>query len=224
MIAVRGVQVRDERQILAALLSANATLDAADPLGCTALMHAADIGARHAVAALLQAGADVNTAAADGTTSLMLASGFSLRGQRRHIGVVEALLLAGADANAAKSDGGTALIAAVDVDAADVVVALLTAGAQPSLADAEGVTPLHKAAGRGNIGIMKKLLAAGAQLEARTESGSKSDLSDLSGALHAVSSCCWLSSCCSIVQVASLQHRSCAACTCDCCPLLIRVG
>jgi ankyrin repeat protein len=106
--------------VVAALLAAGASVDAADERGYTALFHAchdpdADRGHPEVVELLIAAGADKEAAIGFGVRPLMFAAG------NGEAGVVEALLRAGADPLARNEVGRTALMMVKDRDYVDVI-------------------------------------------------------------------------------------------------------
>jgi uncharacterized protein len=84
-------------------LERGASVNAGDPLGRSALGHAAGSGQADLVENFLLRGANVNAASADGTTPLISAARF---GDPQ---IVRALVVNGADVNTAQGNGETAL-------------------------------------------------------------------------------------------------------------------
>lgn len=134
---------------------------ARDPLGNTALHHAALFGDASLLKALLAAGCESNATNAIGATPLHYAVDDAEK--------VKSLLAAGASPNVRTSSGSTPLIVAAKRTASTAVVrALLAAGAQVDARDTEvGATPLVAAAYLGDTETIRLLLEAGADPNAR---------------------------------------------------------
>ena len=105
------------------LLGATVHVNAADSLGCTALMHAADCGSEECVRLLLDARAASYVANEDGHTALHLAA------NANKTECVRALLASGAKVEAENEAGSTALVSALQAGATACVEVLLAAGA-----------------------------------------------------------------------------------------------
>ena len=152
-----GAAYRGDTVALARLIAEGASVNHANRLGDTALIHAADKGHAEVVRALLDVdGIDVNYSNNAGSTALSLAA------DKGHVEVVRALLAAGATVNHASDHGYTALSLAADKGHVEVVRALLAAGATVNHASDHGETALMLAAQNGHTEIVTALLAAGA--------------------------------------------------------------
>ncbi|CAD7702193.1 unnamed protein product [Ostreobium quekettii] len=156
-------------QIVQALISADADLDAATAKGAaTAIFAASQKGRSAIVDVLIAAGADVEKARSTGATPLMVAA------ENAHAGVVGALLRGGADAGAADGVGQTALhLASMKIGEAsrEIAEALIDAGANIEARDADMWTPLIWAAHFGNVGTFSVLLERGADPAVKDASG-----------------------------------------------------
>ena len=153
-----------QQDVMAALLSAGAKVDAGSPYG-TALTFAALGGNTPGMHLLLTHGAGINPFRADGNTVLMFAS---------RAGDPEAVLeLLGrkADVNARNNDGATALIYAAREGQTEVGRALLAAGAAVDGVDSHRWTPLMYAAVSGHAETVRMLLEIGAKPKAREAKG-----------------------------------------------------
>eukprot|EP01094_Clydonella_sp_ATCC50884_P009579 TRINITY_DN19110_c0_g1_i1.p1 TRINITY_DN19110_c0_g1~~TRINITY_DN19110_c0_g1_i1.p1 ORF type:complete len:320 (-),score=66.12 TRINITY_DN19110_c0_g1_i1:19-840(-) len=139
---------------MAEVLLSNASINARDEEGCTALCHAAMRGRREAVAVLLEKGA-AHQADLKGRTPLWRAA---------HREVVEMLLRHGAT-HEADSYGDTPLLRAARNGDREVAEALLEGGAWHD-ADQEGCTPLWVAVHGGHREVAEVLLRHGATHEA----------------------------------------------------------
>lgn len=123
--------------VAAALLAADANVNAANNNGDTPLILASLNGHGHIVDALLKAGADVHATDKFGSCALFYAS------RQGHCGLVDALLSAGADVNHSRV---TALLIASRFGHASAVAKLLSAGADVTATDDDGNTALHRCA------------------------------------------------------------------------------
>lgn len=148
------------QEIVSAMLSTTANINAADRYGNTALMLAARRGHLSTATTLLAAGVDVGIRTIDGETALHVAVS---AGQ---VSIMEAILKHGADVNARDSRNWTALhYASVLKQHPGTVDVLLRAGANINAKDDSGCSPLHFAAERGCCEAALALLRRGAQLD-----------------------------------------------------------
>jgi cytohesin len=143
--------LHDKLNIVEALLSAGADVNAKDKWGSTPLHFAASPGT---ATALLKAKAKVNAVNSGGRIPLHDAAH---RGMDQ---VVQTLLGAGADVN--RNIDGTPLFLAANNGYAQTVDALIEAGADVNATDKGGTTPLLVASSNGHGTIVAALLEAGA--------------------------------------------------------------
>lgn len=153
-----------ELGMVTTLLSLRADPNAADSLGNTAVMYAAQFGHVEVIGALAEAGADVNVAKADGWTALLLAAYVGQAGS------VTELLLRGADMSA-KLDVLTPLMIAAVQGHANVAEALIAGGAEVDETLDDGQTALFVATEGGHADVIRTLLEAGADPNAVTNTG-----------------------------------------------------
>ena len=179
--ALHWAVLRDDIEVVEALLGAGADPDAANDYGVTALNLACTNRSAAVVGKLLDAGADPNAATAMGETPLMTCAGTGTAG------ALAALLDHGADVDAReKSHGQTALMWAAGQDDPEAVRVLLAGGAdvgarsdshllpvnrgvgnafeQSVLEPQRGSTPLLIAARNGHVENARLLLDAGADV------------------------------------------------------------
>mmetsp|Transcript_139149 Transcript_139149/g.242137 ORF Transcript_139149/g.242137 Transcript_139149/m.242137 type:complete len:523 (+) Transcript_139149:70-1638(+) len=159
---------RDEAVSL--LIEQKASLDAADPQGWTAVMHATSSQRIGSLRLLLQAGASAHVLGADdGTTPLMLAAA----GPR--VEYVNELLANGATAPSAReskdNEGHTALHIAAKNGRGAAMCSLIEARARLEARDTNGCTPLLVAAEAGRAESLRILLARRADVEAKDDTG-----------------------------------------------------
>lgn len=134
------------------LVSAGATVDAADPEKRTSLMWAAFNGHTAVVGYLLEKGAELDAKDASGRTALMYASSGPFAE------TVELLLKQGAAVNTQGTlEGFTALMTAAAEGQLDVVRLLLEHGADPSLEDEDGDTAASFAREKGHSAVVELL-------------------------------------------------------------------
>jgi ankyrin repeat protein len=151
--ALHAAALNGHQQVVSALLSHGAAVNAADALGHTALHLAARGGHECVLSVLLAARADTQAVRREtGCTPLHLAA---LRG---HAGALRLLLQAGASVHASNKLGTRPLHLAAEGGHAAAVSHLLAAGASASTQDAQGLTPIHKAAAAGHEAVVKLLL------------------------------------------------------------------
>jgi ankyrin repeat protein len=157
---------RRDHQAVAALLSAKAPVNAAQPDGATALAWAAYLGETQIAEKLLAAGAKPDTADEYGETPLTLACA------NGNATLVRTLLAAGADANTARWDGETALMIAAGAGSVDAVNLLAARGANLNAAESrKGQTALMWAAAERHPEVVKTLIAHGADVRAVSKGG-----------------------------------------------------
>jgi len=154
-------------EVVGALITGGADVNARYSYGRTALMEAADYGHLEVVRALIIHGADVNVGDAHDYTALIRAAYCG------HTEVVGALITeGGADVNARHSTGRTALMEAAECGHLEVVRALITQGADVDAGDANGNTALMLAADSGHLEVVGALIAeGGADVNARHATG-----------------------------------------------------
>ena len=128
-------------EVLHAIISHGADVNATDKSKTTALMLACERGDKDAISVLLNAGADPNLVDADGYTCLHdLASA----GCTKEVFV--AVINHGADVNVTNKNNITALMRACLEGNKDAIIMLLNAGADPNITDEDGNVCLHYAA------------------------------------------------------------------------------
>lgn len=123
-------------ELAALLLEHDATVDAADAFGASALWVACQQGYSEMVELLVsRGGANVNVVDADGISPLSVAS------ECGHSAIVAYLLDHGADVEAVDRAGATALLVAAKEGKKEVVELLVARGANVGKADEQGVRP-----------------------------------------------------------------------------------
>ncbi len=153
--ALYGAAQREDAELIAALLTAGANVDAANRYGVRPLAIACMRGNAEIVSALLEAGADPNAALAGGETPLMTAA------RTGRVEAVAALVAHGADVDAKEAAGQTALMWAAAEGHVAVVRALIEAGADFRTPLETGFTPLLFAVREGRADVALALIAAG---------------------------------------------------------------
>jgi len=148
-------------ELIGALLTAGASVEARDRFANTALVLAAAAGQDEAIALLLDAGAKIDHRNLAGSSALLRAA----MDNRRRTAVL--LLERGADANLANGQRLTALHAAAFNGNDKLAAALLAHGAAPDAVDTSGKSPAIYAAARGYAEIVERLLAAGVDAKRR---------------------------------------------------------
>jgi ankyrin repeat protein len=155
---------QDRTDVVDALLSAGANVNAKNRYGVTPLVLAATTGDASVVAALLKAGADFRVSVPETGSVLNTAA------RTGNPEVIKLLLAAGADVNFAdKYSGQTALMWAGAEGHAEAVKALLAGGAKVDQQAHDKKTALFFAVRKGDIDSVQTLIAAGANVNARTE-------------------------------------------------------
>ncbi len=140
-----------ESAIAALLLSAGASIYAADPSGSGPLQVASRGGHSATTRLLLEAGAPVDRSTATGNTALTLAA------RSGDAETVRALLAAGADVNHRNNTGDTPLILASGARHGEAVRALIASGAKVGLRNANGETAKAIAEAHGHNDIVALL-------------------------------------------------------------------
>ncbi|MEO5740978.1 MAG: ankyrin repeat domain-containing protein [Vicinamibacterales bacterium] len=147
-----------------ALLDQGATVNAANSVGATALMWAAnDIDK---VRLLLASGADAKAVSQRGRSALFMAARADGSSE-----IVKLLIAAGADARAVDGAKMTILHSAAGGDDTETIRLVVNAGANVNVVDFAGFTPLIHAASNLNLDAVKLLLAKGADVNARSGDG-----------------------------------------------------
>jgi ankyrin repeat protein len=184
---LEAVKHRDQKAF-AALLRAEADVDAAQPDGTTALAWAIHLGQTSMVEALLHSGANANTADEYGETPVTLAAA------NGDAVLVRRLLWAGGNAHAARWNGETALMIAAGAGSLDAVRQLVFYGADVNGAEPRGgQTALMWAAAEGHSDVVAGLVEAGATIDAASKTGFtplvfaviKDDVASIGTLLHA---------------------------------------
>ena len=165
--AVAWQSMQGRIEMVEFLVAAGANVDAREPDGTTALIHASFSGRLELVKVLLAAGANPNRNNRQGRTALINAC------LKKRLQVVRALLAAGADADV-RCNGGPALIIASGGGHLKIVRALLAAGAEVDARDSHGSTALIRSSGYGadgNIEVVRELISNGTDVNARENEG-----------------------------------------------------
>ena len=147
------------------LININASPDAADDRGWTALMYGSYYGRDKAVSTLLHANANPNLQCDDGTTPLFIAA------QKGHSDIVSILLQADANPNLQRDNGAMPLYIAAQNGHSDIVNILLQANANPNLQCDDGATPLYIAAQNWHSDIVSILLQDNANPNLQRDNG-----------------------------------------------------
>lgn len=156
---------RNDGAAVEALLTREASVNAAQADGMTALHWAAYHDDARAVKRLLEARADANAANRYGVTPLFLAC------TNGNVQIVEMLLAAGADAQATLPGGETTLMTAARTGRLAPVKLLLTQGVKIDAREHKGQTAVMWAAAEGHVEVVDALLAAGADFRTPLASG-----------------------------------------------------
>ena len=152
-------------EILQAIISHGADVNATNKENVRALMIACQKGNKNTINELLNAGADPNIADIDGDTCLHYGAQ-----NDQCTEVLQAIISHGSDVNAVNKDNVTALMIACEKKNTDAINVLLNAGADANIVDVndvnaikmKNVTALMVACHKGNTDEIKILLNAGA--------------------------------------------------------------
>lgn len=162
---IEAVKRRDDKAF-AALMRANADVNASQPDGATALAWAAHLGERRMAEALLDAGANADTADEYGETPVTLAAATG------DAELIERLVAAGGNPRSARWNGETAVMIAAGAGSLDTVRLLARHGAEVNVAEPRGgQTALMWAAAEGHSDVVAGLIALGAQVDAASRKG-----------------------------------------------------
>ncbi len=152
--------------LVRALLTAGADVNASNRTFGTALMYAAWSGSMETVCLLLEQGVSVDQQATNGWSALMMAAA------KGYDAIAKLLLERGAMVNLPDVYGWTPLMRAAYAGHADVVTVLLVhSGLALEVQNDRGQTALHLAVIQGNIRIIQDLLAHGAKPDTRDFAG-----------------------------------------------------
>ena len=154
-----------ERQIVEALVTAKADVNAANKDGITALMVASAAGRDGMVRLLVQNGAKVNARDTDGWAALMYAA------DAGDWSVVKELIEAEADVNATDKKGWTPLMLALLHGRGAVSERLLKASAKMPVKAPNGFSAILLAAYGRDLAGIRQVLETGAPLDGRDEDG-----------------------------------------------------
>jgi ankyrin repeat protein len=157
---------KGDREAVRALLKSNASVNASEPDGTTALHWAGYRDDFEMADLLIRSGAKVNIANDLGVTPLWLAC------QNGSETMVRRLLSAGADPNAKLLAGETMLMEASRTGNAAVVDQLLSKGADVNASASRGQTALMWAVAQKHPDVVKLLLAHHADVQARSDAWS----------------------------------------------------
>lgn len=162
---LEAVKRRDDKAF-AALLRAQADVNATQPDGATALAWAVHLGERRMAEVLLASGATADTADEYGETPVTLAAA------NGDAGLVQRLLAAGGNASAARWNGETTVMIAAGAGSLDAVRQLVLHGADVNTAEPRGgQTALMWAAAEGHRDVVAGLLEMGAKVNAASRTG-----------------------------------------------------
>jgi ankyrin repeat protein len=157
MVAAEGTgYIPNNAPFVAALLTANANVDAQDSRGRSPLYRASTEGKEDALRLLLDKKANPNLKANDGSTPLNEAVTYN------RLGAATLLLERGADANLADANGTTALMIVAEGNGyikstAELISLLLAHGAKKDLMDGQGRTAIGRATAAKNAAAMEAL-------------------------------------------------------------------
>jgi ankyrin repeat protein len=154
------------RDIVQALLSAGADVNARNSNGISPLMHLGENATADLVKDLLNAGANPNSVDESGMTPLLHVA------ENAPFQVVKMLLAAGADATAKDNQETTVLMNAAGNADVRVLKLLLSASADPGGQNEHGETALMMAARSGRAENVKVLLGTGIAVDAKDQNGS----------------------------------------------------
>jgi ankyrin repeat protein len=157
MVAAEGTAyMPNNAPFVAALLTANAKIDAQDSRGRSPLYRASAEGKEEALRLLLDKKANPNLKANDGSTPLNEAVTYN------RLGAATLLLERGADVNLADANGNTALMIVAEGNGyikstAELISFLLAHGAKKDLMDGQGRTALGRATAAKNTAAIEAL-------------------------------------------------------------------
>lgn len=156
---LKAVEDQD-KQAMAAYLSAGLPVDTRDERGWTPLMISAFNGNEEMAEMLIRSGADVQIEDNAGYGPMHWAA---FNGYRK---VVRLLSTRNGNVNARSHHGWTPLLQAATRGHLDVCIGLIASGANVNLSSNDGWTPLHKACANGHAEIVQLLLSRGADRNA----------------------------------------------------------
>jgi ankyrin repeat protein len=154
------------RDIVQALLSAGADVNARNSEGVSPLMYLGENASADLVKDLLSAGANPNSVDESGMTPLLQVAG------NVPFQVVKTLLAAGADATAKDNEDTTVLMNAAGNADVRVLKLLLSAATDPGGQNENGETALMMAVRSGRADNVRVLLGTGIAVDAKDENGS----------------------------------------------------
>ena len=155
------------KEILQAIISLVADINASNMDGETALLIACQKGNIDAIDILLNAGADPNIADSVGVTCIQHVV-FEACSKE----TLQAIINHGADVNSTNKNNVTSLMTACENGNIDAIDVLLNAGANPNIADTEGVTCIHHAVNGGcNKEILQAIISLVADINASNMDG-----------------------------------------------------
>jgi ankyrin repeat protein len=155
---------QDRLDIIQALISAGANVNAKNRYGTTPLVLAATTGNAAVTEALLKAGAEVRLKVPETGSVLITAA------RTGNPEVIKLLLTAGAEVNfTERFSGQTALMWAAAEGHSEAVKTLIAGGASVAAQARDKKTALFFAVRRGDLSLVNALLAAGADVNARIE-------------------------------------------------------
>jgi uncharacterized protein len=170
MVAASGSMLPDNVPAVKMLLDKNATIDAQDKRGETALYHAIADGKQDAALVLLDAKANPNLKNVEGATPLFASVEYG------RMPILKTLLERGGDFETADANGTTPLMRASEgtpymPNNTPLVQVLLDKGAKLETQDVQGRTALNRAASEGKTDVVRILLDKKANINTRTTSG-----------------------------------------------------
>ena len=161
-----AVRIGCRKDVIEAIISDGADINAINKSNETALMKACWMGNEDAISVLLNAGADPNIAHADGNTCLYNAV-------QRYCSkdVLKAIINHGADVNATNKANNTALGCACSEGNIDAINVLLQAGADTNIASTDGNTCHYDAVRKGcSKDVLEAIIKRGADVNATSKS------------------------------------------------------
>jgi serine/threonine protein kinase len=170
MQAAKGSSLPDNVPAVKMLLEKNATVDAQDKHGDSALYHAVEDGKQDAALLLLDAKANPNLKNVDGATPLFASVEYG------RSPILKTLLERGGDFEIADASGTTPLMRAAEgtpymPNNAPLVQMLLDKGAKLETQDAQGRTALNRGASEGKTDVVRMLLDKKANINTRATNG-----------------------------------------------------